>query len=71
MNLFEKISEASRPTYSDEMIEARMNWPLFYFKKEITRGIWVLGVDKKSIQAPDAETAKLWAGPEWVLITND
>lgn len=56
---------------SDEKIEAMMNYPTFYFKKENTMGIYLLSVDKKTIKAPDAETAQEWAGKDWVLITND
>lgn len=66
--LFEQISEATRPT--DEKIEAMMNYPTFYFKKENTMGIYLLSVDKKSIKAPDAETAKIMAGDGWQLIVD-
>lgn len=56
---------------ADEKIEAMMNYPTFYFKKEKTRGIYRIGIDKKTIKAPDAETAQVLAGEGWVLITND
>lgn len=56
---------------ADEKIEAMMNYPTFYFKKENTMGIYRLSVDKKTIKAPDAETAQVLAGEGWVLITND
>jgi hypothetical protein len=66
-SLFSQISEASRPT--EDKIEAMMNYKSYWFRKPVSIGVYLLYYNHKEIKAPDEETARLYAGSEWELIS--